>query len=136
MGLFKNVFGFLGLTGGSTAPESPVKAVANKPQRVTQLMPRRGVVETSEIYTVLANSYEDSLEIAAKYRDGISVIVNMGAMSEAESKRLVDFLCGLKEGLEGNLRRVTPKVFLITPNNVGVNDEEDSQGGDDLLVRP
>jgi cell division inhibitor SepF len=136
MGMLKNALGFLGLSGGSTAPEAPVKAVANKPQRVTQLMPRRGAVETSEIYTVLANSYEDSLEIAARYRDGVSVIVNMGAMSEAECKRLVDFLCGLKEGLEGNLRRVTPKVFLITPNHVGVNEEEDGQGGDDLLVRP
>lgn len=135
MGMLKNALGFLGLSGGSAAPESPVQAVASKPQRVTQLRPRRAG-DTSEIYTVLANSYEDSLEIAAKYRDGISVIVNMGAMSEADSKRMVDFLCGLKEGLEGNLRRVTPKVFLITPNNVGVNDEEDPQASDDLLVRP
>jgi cell division inhibitor SepF len=48
-------------------------------------------------------------------------------------------MLGLKEGLEGNIRRVTPKVFLLTPGHVAVNDEEAEDGaeiGDELLIRP
>jgi cell division inhibitor SepF len=63
----------------------------------------------------------------------------MGEMSEVDSRRMLDFMLGLKEGLEGHMRRVTPKVFLLTPTHVAVNDEQAAQDNsevDDLLVRP
>jgi cell division inhibitor SepF len=61
----------------------------------------------------------------------------MGEMSELDSRRMLDFMLGLKEGLEGHLKRVTPKVFLLSPNHVSVNNEDDeTESNDDLLVRP
>jgi cell division inhibitor SepF len=63
----------------------------------------------------------------------------MGEMSEVESRRMLDFMQGLKEGLEGQMRRVTPKVFLLTPTHVSVNQEQQEEPVnevDDLLVRP
>ena len=56
----------------------------------------------------------------------VPVIVNIAAMSEPDAKRMLDFMLGLKDGLEGNLRRVTPKVFLLSPANVSVNDSDES----------
>jgi cell division inhibitor SepF len=52
---------------------------------------------------------------------------------------MLDFMLGLKEGLEGHMRRVTPKVFLLTPTHVAVNEEQaakETNEVDDLLVRP
>jgi cell division inhibitor SepF len=63
----------------------------------------------------------------------------MGEMSEIDSRHMLDFMLGLKEGLEGHMRRVTPKVFLLTPTHVAVNEEQATQETnevDDLLVRP
>jgi cell division inhibitor SepF len=102
------------------------------------MRPRRGATEVSEIYTIEPRTYAEAPEVAANYRIGIPVIVNMGDMSEADSKRMLDFMLGLKEGLEGHMKRVTPKVFLLTPNHVLVNDEEEAEAtaSDDLLVRP
>jgi cell division inhibitor SepF len=61
----------------------------------------------------------------------------MGEMSELDSRRMLDFMLGLKEGLEGHLKRVTPKVFLLSPSHVAVNNEDDeAEQTDDLLVRP
>jgi cell division inhibitor SepF len=46
-------------------------------------------------------------------------------------------MCGLKEGLEGHIKRVTAKVYLLTPNSVEVNDEDESElDGSDDLVKP
>jgi cell division inhibitor SepF len=46
-------------------------------------------------------------------------------------------MLGLKEGLEGHLKRVTPKVFLLSPSHVAVNNEDDeAEPIDDLIVRP
>jgi cell division inhibitor SepF len=77
--------------------------------------------------------------VAAHYRIGIPVSVNMGEMSEVDSRRMLDFMLGLKEGLEGHMRRVTSKVFLLTPTHVAVNQEEPEEQlneVDELLVRP
>ncbi|MFM5951265.1 MAG: cell division protein SepF, partial [Micrococcales bacterium] len=79
----------------------------------------------------------EARSIAEVYRVGVPVIVNMAQMSEADARKLVDFMCGLKEGLEGHIKRVTAKVYLLTPNSVEVNDEDESElDGSDDLVKP
>jgi len=57
----------------------------------------------SEIVTLDPESYADAKEVAAHFRSGVPVIVNIGSMSEADAKRMLDFMIGLKEGLEGHL---------------------------------
>ena len=141
-GLISQVSGWLGLADETEAlPARPAAVPAGEQRqvaRVTPMRPRRGNTDVNEIYTMEPRSYSEAPEVAENYRVGIPVIVNMSNMSEADSKRMLDFMLGLKEGLEGHLKRVTPKVFLLTPNHVAVNDEEQGQAetGDDLIVRP
>lgn len=140
-GLISQVSGWLGLAEeGEALPPRPVAAGAGDARpvaRVAPLRPRRGVTEVNEIYTIEPRGYAEAPEVAANFRLGIPVIVNMGEMSELDSRRMLDFMLGLKEGLEGHLKRVTPKVFLLTPNHVAVNNEDDeTEAADDLIVRP
>jgi cell division inhibitor SepF len=137
MGFFSKISEYAGFSGNAEATATP-SAGASKPSRVTQLKPRRVAGEVTEIHTVEATSYQDSREVAINYRAGTPVIVNMGAMSEAESRRLVDFMLGLRWGLEGHLRRVTPKVWLLTPTNVDINGEDETglAEDDDQVVAP
>lgn len=140
-GLISQVSGWLGLAEeGDALPPRPVSASTGEARpvaRVAPIRPRRGVTEVNEIYTIEPRSYAEAPEVAANYRLGIPVIVNMGEMSELDSRRMLDFMLGLKEGLEGHLKRVTPKVFLLTPNHVAVNNEDDEpEASDDLIVRP
>lgn len=140
-GLISQVSGWLGLADeGEALPPRPAATSAGEARpmaRVAPMRPRRGVTEVNEIYTIEPRTYAEAPEVAANYRLGIPVIVNMGDMSELDSRRMLDFMLGLKEGLEGHLKRVTPKVFLLTPNHVAVNNEDDdTEPTDDLIVRP
>ncbi len=140
-GLISQVSGWLGLADeGEALPPRPVATSAGDSRpvaRVAPMRPRRGTTEVNEIYTIEPRTYAEAPEVAANYRLGIPVIVNMGDMSELDSRRMLDFMLGLKEGLEGHLKRVTPKVFLLTPNHVAVNNEDDeTEPSDDLIVRP
>jgi cell division inhibitor SepF len=119
--------------------QEPAATTAARPTRVTSPRPRRGSTDVAEIFTLEPKSYEEAPVVAAHFRVGIPVIVNMGEMSEIDSRHMLDFMLGLKEGLEGHMRRVTPKVFLLTPTHVAVNEEQAAQETnevDDLLVRP
>jgi cell division inhibitor SepF len=142
-GIISQVSGWLGLNDeAESVPSRPAAPVAAGEQRqaprVTQIRPRRSATDVNEIYTIEPTSYADAREVAANYRLGIPVIVNMAEMSEIDSRHMLDFMLGLKEGLEGHMKRVTQKVYLLTPNHVAVNDEdgEVGEGSDDLLVRP
>ena len=50
--------------------------------------------------------------------------MNLSDMDESERKRLVDFASGLVFGHHGSIERITPKVFLLTPPNVAVSNED------------
>lgn len=128
MGAVNSVMTFFGF--GSAEPQ---KVEASAKPRPAAARPRRGS-EMSEIITLEPQTYADGKEVAAHYRQGVPVIVNIGGMSEADAKRMLDFMLGLKEALEGQIRRVTPKVFLLSPSHVEVNDGEPEANDADQLL--
>ena len=140
MALISTVQNWLGLGDEVEAPQRP-QAAAAEPRmsapKITQLRSRRGA-EQSEIFSIEPDSYLGSgEEIASYFRDGVTVIVNMANLSDAESLRMVDFMSGLKLALLGNIKRITKHVYLLTPHHVGVNDPDPAEEVvDGFLVRP
>jgi cell division inhibitor SepF len=128
--------GFKGEESEAFVRSEPVRQqpTANK---VTVLRTRRSAPEGNEIYTVEPTSYTEATLVADHYRQDVSVIINMAQMSEADCRRMLDFMLGLAAGREGHLKRVTSKVFLLTPASVVVNEDEDEViTEDDLLIQP
>ncbi|MDE2386151.1 MAG: cell division protein SepF [Actinomycetales bacterium] len=124
------------LSGGDLDGSPEVAGRPAAPRPVSAIRRPRG--ETGQIHTVDAVSYADAPQIAALYRDNISVIVNMAEMTEPEARRLLDFMLGLKEALLGDLQRVTPKVYLLAPNSVTTNNDEETfeAASDGLIINP
>ncbi|WP_313277547.1 cell division protein SepF [Timonella senegalensis] len=83
--------------------------------------------ELRRITTVHPRSYNDARVIGEAFRDGTPVIMNLSDMDDADAKRLVDFSAGLIFGLQGNIERVTSKVFLLSPANVEISGESSDQ---------
>ena len=75
----------------------------------------------NEILTVHPRHYKDAQTIAESFREGVPVIINLSQMSEPEARRLIDFACGLSQGLYGKIERVTAKVFLLSPEHVAIS---------------
>ena len=119
MGVMNSVMTFFGF-GGS---ETPVAEASTKPRPAA----RRRSSDMSEIVTIDPQSYADGKDVAANFRQGVPVIVNIAALGEPEAKRMLDFMIGLKEGLEGSLKRVTPKVYLLTPAHVAISDSDSEE---------
>jgi cell division inhibitor SepF len=85
------------------------------------------VVQTTDlarITTLHPRTYNEARTIGEHFRDGIPVIMNLTEMADSDAKRLVDFAAGLIFGLRGSIDRVTNRVFLLSPMNVEVTDED------------
>jgi len=76
------------------------------------------------IVTLHPRMYSDVRAIGEHYRLGQPVIMNLSDMEESERKRMIDFASGLVFGHYGSIERVTSKVFLLTPPNVRVSNED------------
>ncbi len=76
------------------------------------------------IETVTPRTYNDARTVGEHYRSGVPVIMNLSEIDDDDAKRLVDFSAGLVFAAHGSINRVTAKVFLLSPENIVVTDED------------
>lgn len=141
--------GFVGADAGYAPPRIDRAASNPRPERSrpAPVAPLRAPMRSSRhdvgystIHTIRPRRYADDAEnIAETFRMGSPVIIDLSQMNESEVRRLIDFMSGLVKGLEGTIRRVAAKVFMLTPAGIQQWDDELDQspsndGFDDLAV--
>jgi cell division inhibitor SepF len=111
--------------------EEPVQERAPLRKARGGAAPRRDAVVTAiptpasaKLHLVQPSAFNDAQEIGDKFREGISVIMNLVGADPNLSRRLVDFASGLAYGLRGSMQAVADNVFLLTPAGVQVSAEE------------
>ncbi len=82
-----------------------------------------GRADLTRIVSMQPVVYEDSRQVGEVLREGNPVIVNLGKATEAEARRILDFLLGVSLGLDGNKEKIADRVFLFSPKNVQVESE-------------
>ncbi|MFI5425968.1 cell division protein SepF [Aeromicrobium sp. UC242_57] len=80
--------------------------------------------DLARIETVTPRTYNDARTVGEHYRSGVPVIMNLSEIDDDDAKRLVDFAAGLVFAVHGSINRVTAKVFLLSPENIEVTDED------------
>ena len=80
--------------------------------------------DLQRIETVTPRTYNDARTVGEHYRSGVPVIMNLSQIDDDDAKRLVDFSAGLVFAAHGSINRVTAKVFLLSPENIVVTDED------------
>ncbi len=106
--------------------ESPRRGhiFGSKPTRKISLIGsgRDGI--KSRVFIAEPKEFEEIQVIADNFKNDIPVIINLQKADQELGKRIIDFCSGLTYALEGNIKKVAEKVFLITPFNVEVSSEE------------
>ena len=92
---------------------------------VTTSAPAAAVAsDLARIETVTPRTYNDARTVGEHFRSGVPVIMNLSEIADDDAKRLVDFAAGLIFSVHGTINRITAKVFLLSPSNVTVSDED------------
>ena len=106
---------------------SPVASIdeRRRPERVERPERRASTAsDLARIETVTPRTYNDARTVGEHYRSGVPVIMNLSEIDDEDAKRLVDFAAGLVFAVHGSINRVTAKVFLLSPENISVTDED------------
>jgi len=100
------------------------KEIAARQQRRTPLIRSGRDALKSKVFVAEPKEFEEIQIIADNFKESIPVIINLQEADQELAKRVIDFCSGLTYALEGNIKKVAEKVFLITPYNVEVSSEE------------
>ncbi len=90
----------------------------------------------ARVHIVSPARFADAVEIANRLMNNQPVIVNMQTADRDLQRRMIDFCSGATYALSGGMERVADEVFLLTPSNVKVSEEERQRLADHGLVNP
>jgi len=94
-----------------------------------EVVPQRPVVRTvspsaASVHVVEPSGFNDAQELGDRLKANQPVILNLQGLSKDLQRRLIDFSSGLTYAVGGSMSRVADQVFLLTPSNVEVSQEE------------
>jgi cell division inhibitor SepF len=101
-----------------TEAEAPVATVP-RPSAVRAIpMP------TAQVYVMDPRGFNDAQEVGDRLKNGQPVILNLQGVDRDLQRRLIDFASGLAYALSGTMSKAADQVFLLTPSNAEITDEE------------
>jgi cell division inhibitor SepF len=69
----------------------------------------------TEPVTVRPRRFDQAQELADKFKDGQSVILNLESTERDVARRLIDFASGVCYSLDGSMEKVATGVYLLKP---------------------
>jgi len=101
--------------------DEPAPAPAARPS-VVRTMPSASTA--ARVHVVEPRGFNDAQEVGDRLKANQPVILNLQGLDRDLQRRLIDFSSGLAYALGGSMSRVADQVFLLTPSNVEVSQEE------------
>lgn len=92
---------------------------------------------SNQMILVEPRAYSESQTIADHLKSKNTVVVNLKRVTDAQAKRIIDFLTGTLYAIGGDLQKIGPGIYLCTPKNVNVqgkiseNDDDKSKKGEE-----
>jgi len=109
--------------GGARVRPVPVGRPAGEPGDAPVIRPLP-VSASPRVHVIEPAGFNDAQEIGDRFRNDQPVILNLQGCGKDLRRRLIDFASGLTYALGGTMSRVADHVFLLTPSNVEVSQEE------------
>ena len=113
--------------GRSERVERPVRAVPTQPSdaiRPRSVVRQVPATPSTKPHVVSPKSFNDAQEVGDWFKKRQPVIVNLQGLDRDLTRRLLDFASGVAYGLGGNVERVASHVYLLTPADVEVSDDD------------
>ncbi|CAN5559121.1 hypothetical protein BH24ACT4_BH24ACT4_08720 [soil metagenome] len=82
------------------------------------------VASTARPRLVVPNHFNQAQEVADSFKGDQPVVMNLRHADREVSRRLIDFSSGLCYGLGGRMDKLDSQVYLLSPANVEVSEDE------------
>ena len=91
--------------------------------------------KSGKMILVEPRAYSESQEIADHLKARNSVVVNFKRVTTDQAKRIIDFLSGTLNAINGDLQKIGDGIYLCTPKNIDVQGKitEENESQEDYM---
>jgi cell division inhibitor SepF len=112
-----------------TSPLTVIRSRRERAEPAPAPTPRAPAVKpipmpATRVHVMEPRGFNDAQEVGDRLKSGQPVILNLQGVERDLQRRLIDFASGLAYALNGTMAKAADQVFLLTPSNVEVSDEE------------
>lgn len=97
------------------------KAASKPAAKVTPITKRRTGGSGMEVCVIKPTSFDDAREITETLLSGRAVVLNFEGLDVDLAQRIIDFTSGTCVAIDGNLRKVSSYIFIVTSKNVDIS---------------
>ena len=90
------------------------------PAKITPITRRRSG-SGMEVCVIKPTTFEDSREVTETLLAGRAVVLNFEGLDVDLAQRIIDFTCGSCVAIDGNLRKISSYIFIVTPKTVDIS---------------
>lgn len=103
------------------------KTVSKQTSSKVTPITRRRAGGNMEVCVIKPTSFEDAREITETLLSGRAVVLNFEGLDVDMAQRIIDFTCGTCVAIDGNLRKISNYIFIVTPKSVDITGDFDLQ---------
>lgn len=97
------------------------KSVTKSSSKVTPITRRRSNGSGMEVCVIKPTTFEDSREVTETLLSGRAVVLNFEGLDMDLAQRIIDYTCGTCVAIDGNLRKISSYIFIVTPKSVDIS---------------
>lgn len=114
---------------GEASPVTVIRSRRERDEEEPTAVPRPATVRpvpmpATRVHVMEPKGFNDAQEVGDRLKAGQPVILNLQGVERDLQRRLIDFSSGLAYALNGTMSKAADQVFLLTPSNVEVSEEE------------
>lgn len=115
--------------GDEDEDDGVVEDLDGENEKLPARRPSESAATGNRLKVVKPHNYDDGPAIVGYLMDGHTVVMNIEELERPAAMRLIDFLLGALEVLDGEFRRVTKTTLVLSPRcgEVTGEDEEDEE---------
>lgn len=76
------------------------------------------------VVVIQPESFEEARDITNHLKSNKPIVVNLESVESGVARRIIDFLSGAVYALDGDIQKVSSRIFIIAPNNVDIMGDE------------
>lgn len=106
-------------TNPNVANASATRPAATRRPNVLNMDGQREAASKIALYE--PRIFSDAKAIVQQVLAGEAVIVNFASIDETQARRIIDFMSGAAEAVEGDVTRIGERIFLFTPKSFKIS---------------
>ena len=75
---------------------------------------------SNEVWVIKPKQFDESTEIVDALLDNCTVILNLEGLDITLAQHIIDFTAGASYAIDGNIKKVSSYIFILTPEGVDI----------------